>query len=155
MRPVPRAAASRPVPGSRSAPGSGSGRGTCPPAVAVNEYPGAAAQAGALVETARSGQAAQYQPLSYGTGAPWPNDPYPSGPQRYAALRRFLSGELDADQVITALQDSGLRGMGGAGFPAGRKWGLVAAQAATPKYVICNADESEPGTFKDLSLIHI
>src|SRR2546423_6256111 len=43
--------------------------------------------------------------------------------------------------------------MGGAGFPAGRKWDLVAAQEATPKYVICNADESEPGTFKDRQIL--
>ncbi len=56
-------------------------------------------------------------------------------------------------QVTRALSDSGLRGMGGAGFPAGRKWELVAAQAATPKYAICNADESEPGTFKDRQIL--
>ncbi len=43
--------------------------------------------------------------------------------------------------------------MGGAGFPTGRKWELVAAQAATPKYAICNADESEPGTFKDRQIL--
>jgi NADH:ubiquinone oxidoreductase subunit F (NADH-binding) len=43
--------------------------------------------------------------------------------------------------------------MGGAGFPTGRKWSLVAAQSATPRYVICNADESEPGTFKDRVLL--
>ena len=43
--------------------------------------------------------------------------------------------------------------MGGAGFPTGRKWELVAAQEATPKYVICNADESEPGTFKDRQIL--
>ncbi len=55
--------------------------------------------------------------------------------------------------IITALKDSGLRGMGGAGFPTGRKWDLVAAQEATPKYVICNADESEPGTFKDREIL--
>ena len=65
----------------------------------------------------------------------------------------MLAGELDAGQVIAALKDSGLRGMGGAGFPAGRKWELVAAQEATPKYVICNADESEPGTFKDRQIL--
>jgi NADH:ubiquinone oxidoreductase subunit F (NADH-binding) len=68
-------------------------------------------------------------------------------------LRAVLAGELDTGQIITALQDSGLRGMGGAGFPAGRKWDLVAAQEATPKYVICNADESEPGTFKDRQIL--
>ena len=72
---------------------------------------------------------------------------------RYAALRKVLSGELGADQVISALTASGLRGMGGAGFPTGRKWGLVAAQEASPKYVICNADESEPGTFKDRQIL--
>src|ERR1700733_11427566 len=43
--------------------------------------------------------------------------------------------------------------MGGAGFPTGRKWDMVAAQAAAPKYVVCNADESEPGTFKDRQIL--
>src|SRR5205085_6604086 len=64
-----------------------------------------------------------------------------------------LSGRLETARIIAALKDSGLRGMGGAGFPAGRKWDLVAAQEATPKYVICNADESEPGTFKDREIL--
>ena len=65
----------------------------------------------------------------------------------------MLAGRLDTGRLITALKDSGLRGMGGAGFPTGRKWDLVAAQEATPKYVICNADESEPGTFKDRDIL--
>jgi NADH:ubiquinone oxidoreductase subunit F (NADH-binding)/NADH:ubiquinone oxidoreductase subunit E len=130
------------------------GRCDAAPVVAVNECPSEAEDADALVAAARTGHRAEPLPRAYGGGAPWPNDPYPAaGPQRYGALRRLLSGELDADQVITVLQDSGLRGMGGAGFPAGRKWGLVAAQAATPKYVICNADESEPGTFKDRQIL--
>lgn len=51
--------------------------------------------------------------------------------------------------LIAALKDSGLRGMGGAGFPTGMKWDLVRKEPASPKYVVCNADESEPGTFKD------
>jgi formate dehydrogenase beta subunit len=88
-----------------------------------------------------------------GTPARWPNDPYATVGDRYAVLRDVLAGRLDAAQIITALNDSGLRGMGGAGFPAGRKWDLVAAQEATPKYVICNADESEPGTFKDRDIL--
>jgi formate dehydrogenase beta subunit len=83
----------------------------------------------------------------------WPNDPYPAAMDRYAVLRDVLAGRLDTAAIITALSDAGLRGMGGAGFPAGRKWGLVAAQEATPKYVICNADESEPGTFKDREIL--
>jgi formate dehydrogenase beta subunit len=84
---------------------------------------------------------------------PWPNDPYAAGEEQYRVLRAVLSGELDADRVTTTLKDAGLRGMGGAGFPAGRKWELVAAQTAQPKYAICNADESEPGTFKDRQIL--
>jgi len=84
---------------------------------------------------------------------PWPNDPYAPGEERYRVLRALLSGELSADRVVAALKDSGLRGMGGAGFPTGTKWELVAAQEATPKYAICNADESEPGTFKDREIM--
>jgi formate dehydrogenase beta subunit len=130
------------------------GRCDAAPAVAVNECPAEADDADALVTAARTGHRAEPVPRAYGGTVPWPNDPYPAGgPERYQALRQLLSGELRSDQVIAALQDSGLRGMGGAGFPAGRKWGLVAAQAATPKYVICNADESEPGTFKDRQIL--
>jgi formate dehydrogenase/NADH-quinone oxidoreductase subunit F len=83
----------------------------------------------------------------------WPNDPYPVPADRYAVLRDALAGRLETADLIAALKDSGLRGMGGAGFPAGRKWDLVAAQETTPKYVICNADESEPGTFKDREIL--
>jgi NADH:ubiquinone oxidoreductase subunit F (NADH-binding) len=83
----------------------------------------------------------------------WPNDPYPAAADRYAVLRDVLGGRLDTAAIITALTDAGLRGMGGAGFPTGRKWDLVAAQEAIPKYVICNADESEPGTFKDREIL--
>jgi formate dehydrogenase beta subunit len=132
------------------------GRCDAAPAVAVNECPAAADDADALITAARTRHRADPVPRRYGGGAPWPNDPYPAGaglPGRYGALRKVLSGELGADDVINALTGSGLRGMGGAGFPAGRKWGLVAAQAATPKYVICNADESEPGTFKDRQIL--
>ena len=68
-------------------------------------------------------------------------------------LRDVLAGALDAGQITATLADAGLRGMGGAGFPTGRKWELVAAQTATPKYAICNADESEPGTFKDRQIL--
>ncbi len=132
------------------------GRCDVAPAVAVNEVPASADDADALVTAARTGHRTEPVPRVYGAGAPWPNDPYPAGAAtagRYAAFRKVLSGELGADQVIAALADAGLRGMGGAGFPTGRKWGLVAAQAASPKYVICNADESEPGTFKDRQIL--
>ncbi len=72
--------------------------------------------------------------------------------ERWGTLRAALSGERAA--LSKTLEASGLRGMGGAGFPTGRKWSMVAGEAATPKYVICNADESEPGTFKDREILH-
>jgi NADP-reducing hydrogenase subunit HndC len=66
----------------------------------------------------------------------------------YQALKKVLN-EMTADEVIAEIDKSGLRGRGGAGFPTGRKWSFVARAPGQPKYVICNADESEPGTFKD------
>ena len=70
----------------------------------------------------------------------------------YRVLRSVLSGPRELP--IERLAAAGLRGMGGAGFPTARKWSLVAAERATPKHVICNADESEPGTFKDREILH-
>jgi NADH:ubiquinone oxidoreductase subunit F (NADH-binding)/NADH:ubiquinone oxidoreductase subunit E len=129
------------------------GRCDAAPAVSVNERPATASDAETLVAMARDGEPPPAPVRTYAGGRPWPNDPYPSAAERYAVLRAALAGRLDTGEIITALQDSGLRGMGGAGFPAGRKWELVAAQPATPKYVICNADESEPGTFKDRQIL--
>src|SRR5215212_7217815 len=84
---------------------------------------------------------------------PRPNDPYAAGEERYRVLRGALTGDLGADAMLATLKDAELRGMGGAGFPTGAKWELVAQQSATPKYAICNADESEPGTFKDRQIL--
>ena len=66
----------------------------------------------------------------------------------YALIKTCVAGELDVEDVIKALEDSGLRGLGGAGFPAGRKWRIVREQAA-PRLMAVNIDEGEPGTFKD------
>ena len=66
----------------------------------------------------------------------------------YALLRDVVEGKLDAEAVLKAMEDSGLRGLGGAGFPAGRKWRIVREQAA-PRLMAVNIDEGEPGTFKD------
>jgi NADP-reducing hydrogenase subunit HndC len=66
----------------------------------------------------------------------------------YQALRRALL-QKDPGAVIATIKDSGLRGRGGAGFPTGLKWELAAKAEGHPKFVICNADEGEPGTFKD------
>jgi NADP-reducing hydrogenase subunit HndC len=66
----------------------------------------------------------------------------------YEALARAVTEMTPAD-VIDVINKSGLQGRGGAGFPVGRKWSFVASARGDQKYVICNADESEPGTFKD------
>ena len=134
--------------------GSCIGRCDAAPAAVVNEAPVTLAGVDALVAAARDERdaarcgaarrgrspAVAQRPVRLGGGAL-------RGPARRARRR------ADAGQVIAALADSGLRGMGGAGFPTGRKWDLVAAQVATPKYAICNADESEPGTFKDRQIL--
>jgi len=128
------------------------------PALAVNETPGRVDDVDDLVARARVRSAEEEPVQAHRRREPWPNDPYSaeesSTPARgYRALRALLSGAVDAAHVVQALQDSGLRGMGGAGFPTGRKWELVAAQERLPKYVVCNADESEPGTFKDRQIL--
>ena len=66
----------------------------------------------------------------------------------YEFLRACQTGERERSAVISQLEQSGLRGLGGAGFPTGRKWGLVAGEQG-PRYLAVNGDESEPGTFKD------
>jgi NADH:ubiquinone oxidoreductase subunit F (NADH-binding) len=79
----------------------------------------------------------------------WASDPYANAEDRYGVLRKLIAEGTSPEAVVATLKDSGLRGMGGAGFPTGLKWDLVRKEPAQPKYVICNADESEPGTFKD------
>jgi NADH-quinone oxidoreductase subunit F len=69
----------------------------------------------------------------------------------YAALERAI--ELGPEAVIREVIESGLVGRGGALFPTGRKWDAVRRQPATPHFLVCNADESEPGTFKDRVLM--
>jgi formate dehydrogenase beta subunit len=66
----------------------------------------------------------------------------------YALAAACVAGEKKRDEVIAMMEDSGLRGLGGAGFPAGRKWKIVAAEPA-PRLMAINIDEGEPGTFKD------
>jgi len=66
----------------------------------------------------------------------------------YALLQAVSNGQQDKEAVLQAMEDSGLRGLGGAGFPAGRKWRIVREQAA-PRLMAVNIDEGEPGTFKD------
>src|SRR5438045_2350346 len=70
----------------------------------------------------------------------------------YQAARRALA-EIKPDELIDMVKQSGLRGRGGAGFPTGAKWSFVPKVSSVPKYVVVNADESEPGTFKDRELM--
>ena len=77
-------------------------------------------------------------------------DPYATAGERYATARAMAAGgPAMVDRAIAELKAADLRGMGGAGFPTAIKWSTVRATASAEKFVICNADESEPGTFKD------
>jgi NADH-quinone oxidoreductase subunit F len=69
----------------------------------------------------------------------------------YAALKKALG--MQPDDIINEVKKSNLRGRGGAGFPTGMKWGFIPKQSQKAKYVVCNADESEPGTFKDRDIM--
>jgi NADH-quinone oxidoreductase subunit F len=72
---------------------------------------------------------------------------YEKNQDGYQGLKKALS--MTPDAVIEEVKKSGLRGRGGAGFPTGLKWQFVDKKSPKPKYIVCNADESEPGTFKD------
>ena len=148
------------------------GRCDIAPAATVEERPVRAADVPEAVRSALDGD----EPPARAKTPPrsWPNDPYAEDPDlpRYFVVRQLITGELGGQESIEVLEesglvgmgsvlehavgklrDSGLRGMGGAGFPTGSKWETVASQPDTPKYVICNADESEPGTFKDRQIL--
>src|SRR6476619_6839672 len=71
----------------------------------------------------------------------------------YSALRKILEEGITPEQIIADLKTSGLRGRGGAGFPTGLKWSFMPRQFPGQKYLVCNTDEGEPGTFKDRDII--
>ncbi len=120
------------------------------PAVTVDDVPLEGFDAGQVAEIARG---ERRPPRDEPTRDPrtWPTDPYEGRREaRYGVLKRLLEDvEASRASVPAALEESGLRGMGGAGFPTGLKWRLVRDQPGDVKYAIVNADESEPGTFKD------
>ncbi len=70
----------------------------------------------------------------------------------YASVEKALK-TMSPDQIVEEVKTSGLRGRGGAGFPTGMKWSFLAKPEGVPRYLVCNADESEPGTFKDRYLM--
>ncbi|MFT6733486.1 MAG: NADH-quinone oxidoreductase subunit F [Polaribacter sp.] len=71
----------------------------------------------------------------------------------YSSLKKIASGELDFEKIIDELKLSSLRGRGGAGFPTGLKWSFMPRNMPGQKYVVCNSDEGEPGTFKDRDIL--
>ena len=71
----------------------------------------------------------------------------------YSSWKKILAGEMTREQVIEAVKASGLRGRGGAGFPTGTKWSFMPRNAPIQKYVVCNSDESEPGTCHDRDIL--
>lgn len=70
---------------------------------------------------------------------------------KFDYLRMIM--KMSNEEIIKDLMDSGLKGRGGAGFPTGNKWKLAAEQPSGEKFVVCNADEGEPGTFKDKEIL--
>ena len=124
------------------------GRCDMAPAIAVNDviYESVdEARAATLIQTAVGGQA--LPPPDHPHSGVVRSDPYAGG-EKYGVLRQYAQSK-DWTGLIAKLKESGLRGLGGAGFPTGTKWELVRAQGEPEKFVVCNADESEPGTIKD------
>ena len=115
------------------------------PAVAVHQHALARASIDSVLQAVRAGHT---------TAAPAPYidlEAYRAS-GGYALLRDCVEGRRDVESVLHTLEDSGLRGLGGAGFPAGRKWRIVRAEAV-PRLMAVNIDEGEPGTFKDRVLL--
>ncbi len=81
----------------------------------------------------------------------WTIDVYEKKLGGYAGARKAVA--MAPDAIITEVKNSGLRGLGGAGFPAGMKWSFIPKNSGKPVYLVCNADEGEPGTFKDRQIM--
>jgi NADH:ubiquinone oxidoreductase subunit F (NADH-binding)/NADH:ubiquinone oxidoreductase subunit E len=123
------------------------------PAACVDDVPLLGADAATVAAVARGEQPL---PPDEPTATPrrWPIDPYPDAAARYGVLRGLLADrERARREVPDLLEAGGLRGMGGAGFPTGRKWRFVRDARGDVKHAVVNADESEPGTFKDRVLL--
>jgi NADH:ubiquinone oxidoreductase subunit E len=122
------------------------------PAVSINDH----VYCGLSLQElrARIRTAVAKEPLPHQTAdrspAGWRIDPY-GGQPLYEAVQKLVN-DRDIDGVLKRLESATLRGLGGAGFPTHRKWSAVRA-APAPKYIVCNADESEPGTFKDREIL--
>jgi NADH-quinone oxidoreductase subunit F len=89
---------------------------------------------------------------TFGEEQPWTFESYEKH-GGYQAWRRILAGELTPEAIIEEVKASGLRGRGGAGFPTGLKWSFMPRNAPGQKYLVCNSDESEPGTCHDREIL--
>src|SRR5262245_24106395 len=88
----------------------------------------------------------------YGVPNSWTIDVY-ERQGGYTSLRKALT--MEPAKIVEEVKAANLRGRGGAGFPAGMKWGFLKPNPPKPNYLVVNADESEPGTFKDRTLMEI
>ena len=111
------------------------------PAVAVGQHPVAQATCETVQAKVQAGEV-RHRPEGFVDLTA-----YKSG-GGYRLLKQCVGGEIDVEEVIKTMEHSGLRGLGGAGFPAGRKWRIVRSETA-PRLMAVNIDEGEPGTFKD------
>jgi NADH:ubiquinone oxidoreductase subunit F (NADH-binding)/NADH:ubiquinone oxidoreductase subunit E len=133
------------------------GRCDRPVAASVNDRFFAARSADDLVSLAHDALAGRLPPAdldsryAFHSNRPWQIDPYDTA-GTYDAVRNFAAAP-DRPRVIDELKASDLRGMGGAGVPAHQKWNDVWKAKGDEKFIVCNADESEPGTFKDRELL--
>jgi NADH-quinone oxidoreductase subunit F len=89
---------------------------------------------------------------TFGSASSWTLETYLKH-DGYKAWRRVLAGELTPEQIVAEVKASGLRGRGGAGFPTGLKWSFMPRNAPVQKYLVCNSDESEPGTCHDREVL--
>ena len=125
------------------------GRCEAAPAACVDDVP---LEGWTAAEVVAAAKGERELPPNVPTAAPrrWPVDPYDSPDDHYGVLRAQLQDrEAARASIPNVLQNAGLKGMGGAGFPTGLKWRLVREADGDKKYAVVNADESEPGTFKD------
>ena len=89
---------------------------------------------------------------TFGEEEPWTFENYRKH-DGYQAWQKILDGKMSPDEVIEEVKGSGLRGRGGAGFPTGLKWSFMPRDADVQKYLVCNSDESEPGTCHDREVL--
>jgi NADH:ubiquinone oxidoreductase subunit F (NADH-binding)/NADH:ubiquinone oxidoreductase subunit E len=123
------------------------------PAVSINDHIFWNKPEAEIKALVRRAAARETLPRQHADRSPpdWKIDPY-QGQPRFDAVRQFIETR-NGDGILRALETANLRGMGGAGFPTFKKWSAVRCASAPVKYVVCNADESEPGTFKDRELL--